>query len=349
MPGLRRSTLADVARRAGVSRTTASYILNGRTAQMRISPATEQRVQQAMRELDYRPNWSARTLRRSRTQTIGFLSDCVAGGGFGGELLNGASAAARACDHLLVIGETLGHPDTERLLVEDMIDRQVDGIVYATVAAREVALPDRLRQGGRVVTLNCVDPASPGPSVLPDDRGAGRQAAAYVLAHAPAGPIHVVGDDRDAQATAGAQRLRGLVETLQAAGRVLDGQLSCTWDVLSARNVLEDRLAGGMRPGTLVCMNDRIAMGAYQALANHGLQVGTDVSVLSFDGSEVATWLRPALTSLALPLRDMGERSVEILMSPQWRSAGTVRLPLVLREGASVARGPVGAPRRRGR
>jgi LacI family transcriptional regulator len=345
MPGLRRSTLADVARRAGVSRTTASYILNGRSAQMRISTATERRVQQAMRELDYRPNWSARTLRRSRTQTIGFVSDFVAGGGFAGELLNGASAAARACDHLLVIGETLGHADTERLLVEEMVERQVDGIIYATVSAREVALPERLRRGGRLLTLNCVDPAYRGPAVLPDDEGGGRQAAAYLLAHASPGPIVVVGDDADPQATAGRERLLGLVDVLAAGGREVAQRLSSAWDVLAARNVVEAWLSRGGRPGTLVCMNDRIAMGAYQALANRGLEIGTDVSVISFDGSELATWLRPALTSLALPLRDMGERAVQVLMSSQWRGAGTVRLPLVLREGASMT----GAATRSGR
>src|SRR3954452_25595842 len=75
MPRLKKATLTDVARRAGVSVTTASYILNGRTAQMRISAATERRVQAAMHDLDYRPNWSARTLRGSSTQTIGVISD----------------------------------------------------------------------------------------------------------------------------------------------------------------------------------------------------------------------------------------------------------------------------------
>ncbi len=347
MPGLRRSTLADVARRAGVSRTTASYILNGRSAQMRISPATAQRVQQAMRELDYRPNWSARTLRRSRTQTIGFLSDFVAGGGFAGELLNGASAAARACDHLLVIGETLGHADTERLLVEEMTDRQVDGIIYATLAAREVAVPEGLQRGGRLVLLNCTDPTYRGPCILADDECGGRQAATYLLGHTSSGPLHVVGDELDPRATAGPERLRGLLEVLAEAGRELSGQLSCAWDVLAARNVVDRWLARGTRPGTLVCMNDRIAMGTYQALAAHGLEVGMDVSVISFDGSELASWLRPSLTSLALPLRDMGERAVQVLMDPHGRGAGVVRLPLVLREGASVA--PGDSARRSGR
>src|SRR6476646_8655022 len=113
MPRLKRATLTDVAKRAGVSVTTASYILNGRTAQMRISDETARKVRAAMADLDYRTNWSARNLRRSSTQTIGLVSDMVAGGAYASRLLTGASDAARRYEHLLVIGETSGDPDVE--------------------------------------------------------------------------------------------------------------------------------------------------------------------------------------------------------------------------------------------
>ena len=69
------------------------------------------------------------------------------------------------------------------------------------------------------------------------------------------------------------------------------------------------------RPRALICLNDRIAMGVYQALAEHGLTVPGDVAVISFDGSDMATWLRPRVTSLGLPFRAMGTLAVEILMS----------------------------------
>ena len=129
-------TLSDVAARAGVSTTTASYILNGRTLEMRISSDTEQRVRRAATELAYRPNRSARNLRTASTATIGMISDFIAGGHVASHLLTGASAAAREPDHLVVIGESDGQPDVEARLIEEMLDRQVDGIIYATLAAR---------------------------------------------------------------------------------------------------------------------------------------------------------------------------------------------------------------------
>src|SRR6195952_3437534 len=147
VPRVKRATLADVARLAGVSVTTASYILNGRAEQMRISSETETKVRAAMEELDYRPNRSAQNLRRSSTQTIGVISDFVARGAFASQMLTGASAAARALEYLLVIGESLGDRATEDLLIEDMRDRQVDGIIYLTLAASLVSVPEQLHEG----------------------------------------------------------------------------------------------------------------------------------------------------------------------------------------------------------
>lgn len=334
----KKATLTDVAQRAGVSVTTASYILNGRSAQMRISTQTERRVQAAISDLDYRPNWSARNLRRSSTRTIGVISDFVASGAFSSQLLTGASAAARLNGHLLVIGETLGDADAEELLINDMVERQVDGIIYATRSASTVHVPDTLRHA-RSVLLNCLDP-DPDlelPAVLADDVLGGRMAVEHLVAAGVFGPVFVVGEDPTPEATAGDDRLQGIGQALGRAGRELEGCVPCPWDVAPAYDAMHALLSTGVRPGALVCLNDRIAMGAYQALSEHGLDVPEDVSVIAFDGSDLAGWLRPRLTSLALPFRDMGALAVEILMNPGANETPTTRLPLELQEGASVS------------
>lgn len=335
MGRFKKATLTDVARRAGVSVTTASYILNGRSTQMRISAETARRVEATMLDLDYRPNWSARTLRRSSTQTIGVISDFVASGGFSSQLLTGASAAARAGDHLLVIGESMGDRGAERLLIEDMVDRQVDGIVYATRAASTVHLPEKLG-GVRTVLLNCLDPDGDLPTVLPDDISGGHAAVEHLVSAGVSGPIYVVGEAPSPESTAGRERLQGIETALAEAGRTLAGVVPCLWDVSPAYDAMASFLRTGARPGALICLNDRVAMGVYQALAERGLAVPEDVSVISFDGSDLAGWLRPRLTSLALPFRDMGARAVELLMEPGGQATRLSRLPLVLQVGASV-------------
>ncbi len=332
----KKATLTDVARLAGVSVTTASYILNGRSTQMRISAETARRVKTAMQDLDYRPNWSARTLRRSSTQTIGLISDFVASGAFSSQLLTGASAAARECDHLLVIGESMGDRAGEELLIEEMVARQVDGIIYATLAASIVQVPEKLRDV-RAVMLNCTDPERALPTVLPDDLLGGRMAVEHLLAAGVQGSVYVVGEDPSPEATAGRDRMAGINEALDEAGLALAGVVSCPWEVRPAYDGVDAWLRTGARPTALICLNDRIAMGVYQALAEHGLSVPGDVAVISFDGSDLATWLRPRVTSLELPFRAMGALAVEILMSPgRRRPTGVSRLPLTLRHGEST-------------
>jgi LacI family transcriptional regulator len=333
----KRATLTDVARRAGVSVTTASYILNGRTEQMRISGDTERKVRAAMRELDYRPNWNARTLRASKTHTIGVISDFLAGGAYAGELVLGANSAARDSDHLVVIGETLGDRETERLMVEALLARQVDGVIYATLTASEVRVPEALREGPTVL-LNCIASGLDLPAVMPDDEQGGRLAGLTLLQRGLDGPVYVVGEDPTPGATAGAARVSGVRAALAEAGHELAGVLPYPWDVVPVRESLGAWLSDRRNPvpAALVCLNDRVALGAYQALAAHGLSVPGDVAVISFDGSHTAGWMQPRLTSLRLPLAEMGALAVATLLDPQWRSAGVVRLPLVLEPGDSL-------------
>lgn len=337
MVGLRRrATLNDVASRAGVSTTTASYILNGRSLQMRISPLTQERVRVAAHDLGYRPNRHARSLRTARTATIGVISDFVAGGHFASHMLSGAGAAASGIDHLLLIGETDGDPEVEARLVEEMVDRQVEGIIYATVVTAEVTVSEALASH-RVVLLNCVDPAAALPAVLPDEHEGGRAAAGLLLRAGVAGEVYAVGFDPTPGALAGRLRVDGLRAALAEAGQTLRGVISCDWDVVPAYEAVRAWLARGHRAEALVCLNDRVAMGTYQALEDRGLVVPDDVSVVSFDGSELAGWLRPALTSVALPYAEMGALAVRRLMDPQLeRGRSVLRVPMSVIEGRSV-------------
>jgi LacI family transcriptional regulator len=328
-------TLSDVAARAGVSTTTASYILNGRTTQMRISPETERRVRQAVTELGYRPNINARNLRTSTTKTIGVISDLVASGHYASQMVTGASAAARASGHLLVIGETEGDPEVERLLIEEMLDRQVDGIVYVRLVHSEVAVPDSLRRG-RVVLLNCVDRTTTLPAVVPDEWQGGRTAADVLLDAGLAGRVFVVGEDPTPNALAGPLRLAGLRSRLHETGHRLAGVVPCDWTVEAAHDAVHLWLMSGVQPTALVCLNDRVAMGTYQALASNGLDVPRDVSVISFDGSELASWLRPPLTTVALPFAALGARAVQLLLDGARRGEPEL-VPMTVQQGRSVA------------
>jgi len=250
-------------------------------------------------------------------------------------MLLGASAAAREVDHLLMIGETDGNPDLESLYIEELLDRQVDGIIYATRTASRVRVPESLRQR-RTVLLNCVDPSLDLPAVLPDEVGGGCLAADLLLERGIYDGIYVIGEDPTPHALAGPERLEGIHDALRRAGRSLSGVVACEWAVRSAYDAVSRWLAGGTRPRGLLCLNDRVAMGAYQALGERGLAVPDDVAVVSFDGSELATWLRPPVVSVALPFAELGALAVRFLTGPPEEQPRFARVPMSLQDGGSL-------------
>ena len=316
----RRVTLADVAERAGVSRTTASLVLAGRGRELRISRSVEERVTEAAKDLEYRPNIVSRGLRTGTTRTIGFVSDTVATSRLAGDMIKGALEAAREQGMLLFIGETEGETDLERGLLSAMHDRQVDGIIFASMFTRAVRVPAALTTGPAVL-LNAVPKRTSAlPSVVPDEVEAGRSAARVLLDAGHRDGIHLVGAgprvrDVPPEALAGVERLTGIREVLTGAKvRIAGGRVCAPWDpehgYEATRDILEHT-----RPRALICLNDRVAVGAYQALDDFGLKVPADVSVISFDDHPVATWIRPKLTTIALPHYELGRKAVEVLLA----------------------------------
>lgn len=328
----RRVTLRDVAQRAGVSATTASFVLAGRE-DMRISDAARLRVRRAAADLRYRPNLTARSLRTKVTRTVALVSDTIAGGPYGGAMVRGALSAALEEGHLLFVTETGGDPELEARLAEDLLARQVDGFVYASTATRLVTLPAALA-GHPTVLLNCLTGDGALPAVLPDERAAGRDAARVLLERGHRDGIVVLGETPPA-VYAARERLAGIEEALAAAGTAISGVLECSWWPQPAHDALGHALAHEPAPQALICLNDRVAFGAYQAAYEAGLRIPDRLSIVSFDDSDLAGWLRPDLTSIALPHYELGRRAVRLLLAAD-RGTRTILVPMPVRERDSV-------------
>jgi LacI family transcriptional regulator len=341
----KRVTLADVARRAGVSQTAASFVLTGRREEMRISVDVETRVLEAARETGYRPNIVSRSLRTGTTHTIGFISDTVATTPFAGNLIKGALEAARDRGHLLLIAETEGDPALEQELLETMVDRQVDGLVLAAMYTRKLAVPKALRSHASVL-LNAV-PTRPAPlvSVVPDELAAGRTAAETLLEAGHERGIYLIGaGPRPGQGPAGSlaavERLQGIKAALADAGvRAAGAIASPDWEPELGHAAVRKLLDSGAPVKALICFNDRLAVGAYSALAESSVAVASDVSVISFDDDPISSWVKPELTTIAIPHYDLGRRSIELLLDGRRdRKGGGIveRIPMPLRLRQSV-------------
>lgn len=312
--GTGRPTSRDVARLAGVSHTAVSFVFNGR-AEGNLSPATQERIRQAAAQLGYRPDPVARGLRRRRTAVIGLVTDEIASSPFAGRLLRGAMETAWDRDHLVLTVDSGGDPVKEDAAVAELLDRRVDGIIYAAMSLRRVRVPEGLHRTHSVLA-NCLPEDDSLPAVVPAERAGGRTAARLLLA-AGHRRLAVIGGLDD---IASVERTRGIRDALRAEGLTVPKE----WIVRGGGEIsagyagalrLLDGVEPGRRPTGVLCYNDRVAAGVLHAATRLGIDVPADLSVVGYDDQEhMAAFLTPPLTSVALPHRAMGEAAARLLL-----------------------------------
>ncbi|MBE4717951.1 LacI family DNA-binding transcriptional regulator [Pseudarthrobacter sp. AB1] len=306
--------IKEVAVAAGVSVTTVSHVLNA-VSYARISPETRGKVKSAAEQLGYGPNRLAQALRTQRTGMLGLVSEDIATTPHAGRIILGADEAARARGYNLMIINTSGSasPETRDADVEALLERRVDGILYATMYHRQVQVPVNLGSVPSVL-VDSVSTSGSITAVVPDEEGGARAAVGILLA-AGHTRIGFLNNTDDVPATR--DRLRGFRATLSEAG--LDGDAapveSEVSEVQGGYEAARRMLRRDDRPTGLFCYNDRMAMGAYRAAAELGLSIPGDLSVVGFDDQElIAANLYPALTTVALPHYEMGAWAADNLI-----------------------------------
>ncbi|MBO8192278.1 LacI family DNA-binding transcriptional regulator [Streptomyces oryzae] len=336
-----RPTSRDVAKLAGVSHTAVSFVFNGR-AQGNLSAETQERIRKAAAQLGYRPNAVARGLRRRRTAVIGLVTDEIATSPFAGRLLRGAMDTAWSSEHLVLTVDSGTDPVTEDAAIAELLDRRVDGIIYAALSLRRARVPAGLHRTFAVLA-NCLPEDGSLPAVIPAERAGGRSAARLLL-EAGHRRVALIGGLDD---IASVERLRGFRDALRAVGSDArqewvvrtGGEISSGYD--GAMRLLQG-VPADRRPTGIVCYNDRVAAGVLHAAARLGLGVPADLSIVGYDDQEhMAAFLSPPLTTVALPHRAMGETAARLVLDAI--GSGTVP-PVVTRklECPVVTRGSVG-------
>ena len=312
-PRKRLPTMSDIARMAGVSRTTVSFVLNKHVSSASIPAETKDRVLKAAKKLSYRPNLAAKGLRTNRTHTIGFITDEIAITPHAVKIIKGAQDVALAHGKLLLIVNTGSDASVKETAIEMMLERQVEGIIYAAMYHQEVALPANMHEGFAVL-LDCFCADRSLPSVVPDEIQGGRTATEMLLkkGHRRIGFINNVDP-----IPAAFGRLAGYQQALKAYDVPFDEnlvRLQVSDSRGGYRGALE-LLQLGEPPTAIFCFSDFMAMGAYDALRTLGLSIPDDVAVMGFDNQElIAAQLSPPLSTIQLPHYQMGKWAVEFLL-----------------------------------
>ena len=342
----KRVTMADVADRAGVSKTAVSLVLNDRP-NTRLSEDVADRVRTAAAELDYRPNPAARTLRRGTSQIVGFISDEVTITRFASAMIRGALDTAQHHEHTVLIAETGIDRSRRDLAVQTMLDQRPDGLIFALMGARQIDVPD-IPADLPVVILNGISSAGH-PCVLPAEFSAGSEIADTLVAagHRRIGLIGTTSlepVDPRVSATIG-DRMAGIGAVLTRAGVPVVGVAAgLEWEPQLGHRLTHQILDDHPDLTALICMNDRLAFGAYQALLDRGRRVPDELSIVSFDDEEIAGYLRPQLTTARIPYEEMGREAMAMLLDPGSGRPQVRRVAMPVQYRESV-RPPQPAPR----
>ena len=313
----RKATALDVAKRAGVSRSAVSLVLNGR-GDGNVAKESQDRIRLAAQELNYSPNAIALSLRNQRSRVIGIVSDEVVVSPFDGNIIGGADDVARSRGFVTVVMDTERDAARDASAIETLLDRQVDGLMYVTVGLKPLDVPHGMLRVPSVLA-NCYD-SSPKPQlhhVIPDEITGGRDATEHLLQlghrdiallagaeESPAAPLRVEGY-RDAFAAAG---LSVRADRITMAGWDIDAGFHGAMKLL-------DGVSPAERPTAIMCANDRLAVGVALAAARLGLSIPADLSVMGYDDeARIADTMVPALTTMALPLREIGRAAMTTLL-----------------------------------
>ncbi|MDQ0574286.1 LacI family DNA-binding transcriptional regulator [Agromyces albus] len=303
-------TMRDVAKVAGVSVATVSHVVNDKPG-ARIGDDARRRVQEAVIELGYRPNALAKTLSQGTSRFIGLVADAIATTPFAGQIIHGAQDEAWKHGYVLLVANTDGNLAAENEAIAMMLEHQVHGILYSTWFHREIQVPEALHQTDTVL-VDCFAEGSGLPAVVPDEEQGGRTATEELLA---AGHRRIAFINTTTPSPAQSGRLAGYRAALEAADVAYDeslvfpatpeqeGGYAATADILESKAT------------AVFCHNDRVAMGLYDGLREHGLRIPDDIAVMGFDNQDViAAHLRPPLSTVALPHYELGVAGVRLLL-----------------------------------
>lgn len=334
---LKRVTMMDVAKRAGVSQPTVSFVLNDRR-DVSVAEDTRRRVLEAAAQLDFRPNRAAQALRSNRSFTVGIVTNGIVSQPYAGRIVQGIQNAVQPANYVCMVVDTTDDPAQGDAAVASLLAEGVAAIIYASPYPRPIHT-SQLLIGTRTMFVNCWPEAlgSAHTVILADEYAGGHAAAnaVFELGHRDVAFLGGVTGD-----WAGGERLRGFHDAARQAGIDPDNLIQVSGDYMIGSGYdLTLQVCQGGAPTAIVCGNDRMAIGALLALHTLRLECPTDVSIVGFDDQpDVADQVRPALTTVALPHLQMGHRAGNRLVNPPAEQTERIVEPchLIQRESLSA-------------
>src|SRR5262252_1331362 len=329
------ATLQDVAKAAGVAASTVSRYLNG---QLKVTPATEARLRDAVATLGYVPNVQAKNLARRRSGAIGFVVPELNNPYFG-SIADHVVEDVERRGLMVLLCSTRSQAVKESSYIDLLASGAIDGMLYMGSFRSNVRLAAAIHGGQPVVVVD--EPIAGLPevhSVVMDDYAGGYQAASYLVALGHRRIAFVSGPAELGSVT---ERRRGYCDALVKAGIDPETQLNLPGHFTEqfGASALPRLLAAPEPPTAAFVASDYIALGMLSAAETHGIRVPEDLSVVGFDDIRFSQYVRPRLTTIRSPVERLAQTGVDLLFDRLAGTAGQAKtevLPveLIVRESA---------------
>ncbi len=340
---MKRPTQSDVARLAGVSRATVSYVVSG-SSDVPISAETRERVLKAVSQLNYAPDARAQSLRSGDSNTVGLLIPDLHNPHYW-SIVQGVEETVREQGYDLLLTSTSLDPEREAQTLAALSSRRMDALILTLsfLEKSKTALTRLAANGYPVVTLS--NTSFNVDAVVATYRTATAQIMAHLLGlgHTRIGFIFGVGSKELAT-----NRMAVYQESLTGAGLAIDPDLI---DYSGPRiedgyNAAQRLLARAPRPTALLVINDWLAIGALRAVGENGLRVPEDISIASFDDTEMAAYLNPPLTSVRSNGHELGRQAASLVLERIQKPGLPIRrvqieAELVIRQSTGRERSPL--------
>jgi len=341
------ATLKEVAKKAGVSITTASKILNDKPFQIHISEETKKKVLEVAKELNYYPNIFARSLRTKKTGIVGVIVSDITDPYFGG-IINGAEKVLNENDYYFLLSSAQNSPRREELYLTKLRKSRVDGLLIlgGTQRFTNNEVKQLVRSGIPIVVVGRSAPHPDICSVTVDNFTGGFLATELLIKLGHQDIVHITTTEPRVD---GEERLNGYKSAMEKHELknkcwIEKGDITAESGYKAMTNILKK----GKRPTAVFAFNDISALGVMRAIRNQGLRIPENIAVVGFDDIPIAAHFDPPLTTMRQPQEEMGIRGAELLIRAiREREKGAERENIGL-EAKLITRKSSGSKRRAG-
>lgn len=314
----KKATVYTVAKHAGVSIATVSRALAG---SRKVTPQTRERVMQAVEDLNFEPNPSARRLAYKKTETIALVFPDISGP-FYSTVIRGVEQEAGRHNHNVLIYGTHGKEGSGRYL--RTLTSKVDGLIIMARSVDEDSLWSLERQGVPFVLLGHSNGQLQCSTIAVDNESGAYKAAAHLLGHGHQRIAIITGPENSPDNKG---RLQGYKKALLDAGISLQQNMIVPGNFRyeEGQIAIQKLLEGNSPPTAVLVANDEMAMGAKDAAQHRNLRVPEDLAVIGFDDIQMSALTRPSLTTVRQPMQLLGEAAVTLLFDRLQNSNGLTR------------------------